>query len=245
MRPSIHAAPAALIRASLPAERGERWDPSDFTAQPLPYPRVQRGSGGSQQQSGGGGAREVRHLNCDGVRMTRRACAAAAAALGSGCGRTGPTPERGGGRESLVGRSGGEAGGDGKDGGWVRLMTAARATWGEGGGGGGEGLEPDWLGGRWAPLAGACGDRRRSGKALSAVWWWWWWWWSRRERRRQVGAVILMGRIPFADRWLHTGGEAQQQQLEACRGGPLVSGTGSSSSASQHERGSGRKLIGR
>lgn len=52
-----------------------------------------------------------------------------------------------------------------------------------------------------------------------------------------MGAVILMGRIPFADRWLHTGGEAQQQQLEACRGGPLVSGTGSSSSASQHERG--------
>jgi hypothetical protein len=95
MRPSIHAAPAALIRASLPpdlpADRGERWDPSDFTAQPLPYPRVQRGSGGSQQQSGGGGgAREVRHLNCDGVRMTRRACAAAAAALGSGCGRDGP-----------------------------------------------------------------------------------------------------------------------------------------------------------
>jgi hypothetical protein len=45
MRPSIHAAPAALIRASLPpdlpADRGERWDPSDFTAQPLPYPRVQ------------------------------------------------------------------------------------------------------------------------------------------------------------------------------------------------------------
>jgi hypothetical protein len=100
-------------------------------------------------------------------------------------------------------------------------------------------LEPDWLGGRWAPLAGACGDRRRSGEALSAVWWWWW---SRRERRRQVGAVILMGRIPFADRWLHTGGEAQQQQLEACRWGPLVSGTGSSSSASQHERGSGRKI---
>jgi hypothetical protein len=94
--------------------------------------------------------------------MTRRACAAAAAALGSGCCRTGPTPERGGGRESLVGRSGGEAGGDGKDGGWVRLMTAARATWGEGGGGGG--LEPDWVGGgprspARAEIGGGAGKR--------------------------------------------------------------------------------------